>query len=278
MNTEFKNTMVLTLLSLFISFPVFAMEEDAKEDNEITGRVTKKFSDYRKRIEDLEKQIKSLEEEKVSLKRAKAKSKRATEKTDELLRYVVEEATPLALLYFQATAKDESQEEKLERLKTQAINGETVKDIITYSDKQIRSETVNSINRILHLHGDRVQVEASEFSSVEYANVTIKATPKERLLSSADGLKESRSRASKKKEKVERMRSSLLTKMQDNNLQDFLKKYYAPGEKEVEKKIYKGKEFSTGEHKFPEDMKEAINLLSPDEVRAVFKEENLSLK
>lgn len=78
-------------------------------------------------------------------------------------------------------------------------------------------------------------------------------------------------------------RDKLLTELKDMKLQDFLKKYYMNrNDEEFEQQIYIGKHLTStitteGQWKAPKNMREAIGLLSSEDVETIFEEEELSL-
>ena len=100
--------------------------------------------------------------------------------TDEILGYVLEEATPTIIQYLRAISKGSSSEDEVKALKDKASTDTTLPDLIIRSSKQIRESTPASIRALLALHGDTIRI-GDDFPTINYANVTIPSTPTKKM-------------------------------------------------------------------------------------------------
>jgi len=186
MNIKLKNVFAPALLTLCMSLPTFAMMEEIEKDNNAIAVTQARFSYYQSRIH-------VLEEENTSLEKTKLELKDELRETDNLLGYIVQEATPSVLSYLHALSKEETAEEELEKLKKEASQEKTFPDLIIRVNKQTRKSTPVSIRKLLDLHKDRIIV-TSPLPSISYASATIPSTPEKKVDTCAKSFKKSKNR------------------------------------------------------------------------------------
>ena len=173
MKIKLTSILASCLLTLCVSLPAFAMLGEEESDHAAITAVQDRFTNYQKRMH-------TLEEEKASLQGVKSKLENNLRETDEILGYVLEEATPTIIQYLRAISKGSSSEDEVKALKDKASTDTTLPDLIIRSSKQIRESTPASIRALLALHGDTVRI-GDSFPTINYANVTIPSTPTKKM-------------------------------------------------------------------------------------------------
>ncbi|KKT51112.1 MAG: hypothetical protein UW45_C0068G0007 [Parcubacteria group bacterium GW2011_GWC2_44_22] len=104
MKIKLTSILASCLLTLCVSLPAFAMLGEEESDHAAITAVQDRFTNYQKRMH-------TLEEEKASLQGVKSKLENNLRETDEILGYVLEEATPTIIQYLRAISKGSSSED-----------------------------------------------------------------------------------------------------------------------------------------------------------------------
>jgi hypothetical protein len=180
-----KIWMLTLLLSLggLVSFttlnqPSIAMEN---EDDNIISIITGRLNYYSRKTSELEEDKRNLQEDKRNLQEATQVLQQNLVNTDIIIKYLVEEATPSAMLYLRTLSKENANEEELIKLKEEASKDIYFYDLVSRVSGQIRNNTSVSIKKLVSFYPKIQMVSEEELSSVAYHHRVMPGTPKEDL-------------------------------------------------------------------------------------------------
>jgi hypothetical protein len=164
--------------------PSIAMEN---EDENIISNITGRLNYYRNKTSELEEDKRNLQEVSRVLQQNLVN-------TDIIIKYLVEEATPSAMLYLRALSKEDVKEEELNKLKEEASKDIYFYDLVSRVSGQIRSNTSISIKKLVNYYPKIKTISEEKLSSVEYEHRKMEGTPIKDLENLTEGLQISKNR------------------------------------------------------------------------------------